>query len=314
MAVEPRLQQSADQVVDVGQWMADNEFEYNLPGAKPKRTLVAPDAGFQPFLLSGHRYIFKAPSGRAVQQIWSEVIAYEIARLVGVAVPAAFLAYNPFRAVPGVLIEFFYGYRFEEPVRFIHAIEAFQGANQLVDFRHGSLRDNIALCRAHKVVDWKTWWAKTIAFDALIGNTDRHSENWGFLVAADPTLQRRYTLGPPFDNGTSMGALVRDEDLERHLRAGALRRFLDRGTHHVAWLRNSEHGAQHADLCRQFVDVHGGVEEMAPIFTLSDSAIERTVDWCTRFDFPVPFSDKRAEFVAAQLKARRAAITAAVGG
>jgi hypothetical protein len=314
MAVEPRLEQKPDQVVDVGHWLADNEFEYNLPGAKPKRTLVAPDAGFQPFLLGGHRYIFKSPTGRAVQQIWSEVIAYEIARHVGVTVPAAFLAYNRFGRTPGVLIEFFYGYRFEQPVRFVHAIEAFQGAAQPVDFRHGSLRENIALCRAHRVVDWKAWWAKTIAFDALIGNTDRHSENWGFLVAADPALERRFALAPAFDNGTSMGALVRDGDLDRHMLDGPFKRFLERGAHHVAWLRDSERGAQHADLCRQFVDVYGGVDDMAPIFNLSDSAIERIVSWCTRFDFPVPFSEKRAEFVAAQLKARRTAIKAAVGG
>jgi hypothetical protein len=314
VAVEPRLKQGLGQVVDVGQWMADNEFEFNLPGAKPKRTLVAPDAGYQPFLLSGHRYIFKSPMGRAVQQIWSEVIAYELARHVGVAVPAAFLAHNHISNVPGVLIEFFYGYRFEEPVRFVHALEAFQGADQPVNFKHGSLRDNIALCRAQKVVDWKTWWGKTIAFDALIGNTDRHSENWGFLVAADPALERRFTLSPPFDNGTSLGALVRDEDLERHLRARDFKKFLDRGTHHVAWLRNAQYGAQHADLCGTFTAVHGGVDDMAPIFTLSDSVIERTVEWCAGFDFPVPFSQKRAEFVAAQLKARRAAIAAAVGG
>lgn len=30
--------------------------------------------------------------------------------------------------------------------------------------------------------DGQRWWAETIAFDAIIGNTDRHSENWGFLI------------------------------------------------------------------------------------------------------------------------------------
>ena len=293
--------------------MADNEFEYNLPGAKPKRTLVAPDASFQPFLLSGHRYIFKSPTGRALHQIWSEVIAYEIARHVGVPVPAAFLAYNSVSRVPGVLIEFFYGSRFEPPGRFVHAIEAFQGARQPVNFQHGSLRDNIALCRAQKVVGWKAWWAKTVAFDALIGNTDRHSENWGFLVAADPALEHRYALGPAFDNGTSMGALVRDEDLDHHLQKRPFERFLKRGTHHVAWLRDAEHGAQHVALCRQFADVFGGVNDMEPIFTLPDSVIDNIVRRWTLFDFPVAFSERRAEFVAAQLKARRAAIAVAVG-
>lgn len=314
MAVEHRQQQARNEIVDVAQWLADNEFEFNLPGAKPKRTLVAPDAGYQPFLLSGHRYIFKSPRGRVIQQIWSEVIAYELARHVGVDVPAAFLAYNHLGDVPGVLIEFFYGYRYEEPVRLVHAIEAFQGASHHVSFKHGSLRDNIALCRANKVVDWKTWWAKTIAFDALIGNTDRHSENWGFLVAADPALERRFAMTPVFDNGTSLGSMVRDEDLRDHLQTAQFKRFLERGTHHVAWLRDSERGAQHADLCRQFVAVHGAVDMMEAIFTLSDSVIEHTVDWCAAFDFAVPFTSSRAEFVAAQLKARRDAIRAAVGG
>ena len=35
--------------------------------------------------------------------------------------------------------------------------------------------------------------------------------------------------------------------------------------------------------------------------------------WCRQFDFPVAFSQARAEFVAAQVKARRDALAAVMG-
>jgi hypothetical protein len=37
------------------------------------------------------------------------------------------------------------------------------------------------------------------------------------------------------------------------------------------------------------------------------------MEWCTGFDFPIAFTPSRAEFAAAQLRARRDAIAAAIG-
>jgi hypothetical protein len=113
-------------------------------------------------------------------------------------------------------------------MRFVHAIERFQGMGIAVDERRGSLRDNVLLTRAHKVVDWRRWWAETIAFDALIANTDRHSENWGFLVDQSVPGDASYSLAPAFDNGTSLGFLIREPDLPRFTKPAKLAQFIAR--------------------------------------------------------------------------------------
>lgn len=314
MAVEHRLLQPTNEVVSIASWEPDEDFPVGPQGAKPKRIIICPNPAPHPFLIGGHRYVSKEPSGGKTQQIWSEVIAYELARELGVPVPPAFVAYDPVWNSPGVLIEFFFDYPWEPPVRFVHAIERFQGLNIPVDQRRGSLHDNVQLTRKHQVPDWKGWWSRTIAFDALIGNTDRHSENWGFLVDQSTPGEAKYALAPAFDNGTSLGFIVRDDDLARFTNPRRLQEFIARGRHHFGWLSGNAASAQHVALCEQYVRVYGASGgAMRNVIQLRDSRIESVVGWAARFDFPVPFSQARGEFVVAQVKSRRNAIAAAIG-
>jgi len=52
-------------------------------------------------------------------------------------------------------------------------------------------------------------------FDALVGNTDRHHENWGVLLTPNAGAQRKkglqITLAPTFDHGSSLGRELLDE-------------------------------------------------------------------------------------------------------
>lgn len=50
------------------------------------------------------------------------------------------------------------------------------------------------------------WWVGYIVLDALLGNTDRHQENWA-VIGDD---QRR--LAPTFDHASSLGFLLDDQD------------------------------------------------------------------------------------------------------
>lgn len=314
MAVDHRALQPAGDVVSIAGWDLDEDFPFGPQGAKPKRIVICPSPTPRPYLIGGHRYLFKEPTGSKAQQIWAEVIAYEIARDLGVPVPPAFLAFDPILRCPGVLVEFFYGYSWNDPVRFIHAIERFQGLGIRVDERRGSLRDNVLLSRVHQVVDWRSWWAKTLAFDAMIGNTDRHSENWGFIVDPSAPGEVRYTMAPAFDNGTSLGYLIRDPDLGKFMQPDRFADFIAKGKHHFGWLSGNAESAGHANLCGQFNQVFGSVgEALNRTINISDSRIEAVVQWCLRFEFPVAFSQARAEFIAAQLKTRRDAIKAAIG-
>ena len=73
--------------------------------------------------------------------------------------------------------------------------------------------------------------------------------------------------------------------------------------------------AGHVAVCGQFNKVYGASSATTGnTIRLSDSRIEQIMQWCTGFDFPIAFTPSRAEFVAAQLRARRDAIAAAIGG
>ncbi len=140
MPIDHRLPQTPSDVVSIAGWPPDEDFPVGPQGAKPKRVVICPQPPPHPFLIGGHRYLFKEPTGSRAQQIWSEVIAYEVARELGVAVPPAFLAFDPRTAAPGVLVEFFYGHIWEGPSRFVHAVELFQRQGMRIEGMVG--RDN----------------------------------------------------------------------------------------------------------------------------------------------------------------------------
>lgn len=313
MPCHPKQRQQANDVL-VLDWAPDEEHPIAPRGYKPKATLVAPSPPLRSYIVGGHRYLFKTPEGAQAQQIWSEVIAYELGKSLGVAVPPAFLAVDAGSGQPGVLVEFFFGHPGEHPpLRFFEGAYFLEGMGVRMQVRHGGLRDNLRACRTHRVPGWRSWWATTLAFDAIIGNTDRHSENWGFLIdhsGAEPA----YSMAPPFDNGTSLGQIVRDAEIPRHLEQARLERFLRNGKHHYDWLPGQPSGAPFSELCRMYLDVYGsGLADMTHVAELNDATIDEILHWCTQFDFPVPFTPARAEFVSVLTKLRRTALAQAIG-
>ncbi|WP_178130926.1 HipA domain-containing protein [Reyranella sp. CPCC 100927] len=303
------LRQHPSEVVDLNGWDLDDEFPIGPTGAKPKRIFICPSPAPHGFLIGGHRYLFKEPSGPYAMQIWSEVIAYELAKRVHVLVPPAFLARAPGNGSPGVLIEFFYGYKDRPPARLISGIDRLQARGYPISYKRGSLKDNINVCRGQAAPSWRSWWAETIAFDALIGNTDRHSENWGFLANTGPHGGMTFSMAPAFDNGTSLGFVTREQDLEQALSEARFLRFIERGCHHYGWTSADRASAQHVALCRSLVaHVTGTRATMRRVATVSDANFDEIVSWCREFNYSVPFSALRARFVATQLRARRNSI------
>lgn len=236
---------------------------------------------------------------------------------MGLPVPPAYLALDHI-GKPGVLVEFFYGHLGAPIRRLVHAIELFQQAGRDVSHERGSLRDNIWLTRTYKVTGWKEWWAKAIAFDAIIGNTDRHSENWGFLVQQD-TVGPVYEMAPLFDNGTSLGFQQSDSKLNDAKSSGTLdvlvARNVERGLHHCGWTYAGTERGGHADLCKRFQDVYGDIRPLVTkIIGLHDSTIEGIVHAASRQEYPIPFTAARSDFVFRLVKAKRDALVAALGG
>lgn len=65
-----------------------------------------------------------------------------------------------------------------------------------------------------------------LLLDALIGNTDRHHENWGVLVA--PSEAQRVELAPSFDHASSLGRELGDDERQDRITTNDQGRTVER--------------------------------------------------------------------------------------
>ncbi|GES47135.1 hypothetical protein RsS62_63870 [Rhizobium dioscoreae] len=310
MGIAHRPRQSSDQIVDVSGWEVDPDNPYYPEGKQPKKLLISPSHGLPPFLLPNHKYLLKMPTGWQERQIWSELIAYEVSRGLDIQVPPCFMAYDSTEDQTGVLVEFFYGYQGEPPLRFIPGsdfMHAWMSSNY--DRRRGrphAVRANLTLARSLGISNFKEWWARAFLFDAIIGNVDRHPDNWGLLAQATIGNNYNYSMAPLFDNGSSLSYGEGDEQLSRFRDLDA---YIRRGRHHCAW-GDALKGERHIDLCSSFFENYNptGVADEFMI-RFSDDLIDDVLGWCRNFESPVEFSAVRADFLRTLLIRRRELLT-----
>jgi len=75
--------------------------------------------------------------------------------------------------------------------------------------------------------------ASYMVLDALIGNTDRHHENWGFLMRyerqpADNVL-KRLRVAPSFDHASSLGRELLDDRRSQILQTAGIKKYASSG-------------------------------------------------------------------------------------
>jgi hypothetical protein len=102
-------------------------------------------------------------------------------------------------------------------------------------------------------------FAEFLVLDALIGNTDRHHENWGIL-------RRRVgdgwegMLAPTFDHASSLGRELLDANegkcRERLLRESRVGEYAEKGRGGVYWEVTDERGLSPLELVRRAATLH----------------------------------------------------------
>lgn len=104
--------------------------------------------------------------------------------------------------------------------------------------------------------------AEYLVLDALIGNTDRHHENWGIL--------RKRTeggwfgaLAPTFDHASSLGRELVDDSAgkcrRRLLAEGRLAQYAEKAPGAIFWRADNRHGTSPLELVRRASALHPGL-------------------------------------------------------
>ncbi|MGH8643520.1 MAG: HipA domain-containing protein [Gammaproteobacteria bacterium] len=101
--------------------------------------------------------------------------------------------------------------------------------------------------------------ADYLVLDALIGNTDRHHENWGILRKR---TERGWQdmLAPTFDHASSLGRELVDDSAgkcrRRLLAEGRLAQYAEKAPGAIFWQVTDKHGISPLELVRRAAGLH----------------------------------------------------------
>lgn len=295
-------------LIDVAEWELDADFGVFPQGARAKEAVFTPDPAPAVVLTPGRRYLFKRSKRSYPDQFWGEVVAYRIGCLMGLEVPTAFAAWNSRTGICAALIEWFY----------VDGMEAFVMAGDLLQKIHPAfdrdkgrmhnMKDNVFLMRAlaqSRMLpsDWQQWWVDALLFDALIGNTDRHQDNWGLVFNFKA---QAFHLCPLFDNGTSLGH-ERFPDRVADWTEQDVERYLGKGSHHVKWALHEQPAIQghFALLSRALAEWPETRDQAMCRLDFSTEELADSFSDLLGIDAPVRLSDARHALMLRLLRHRR---------
>lgn len=199
-----------DLLYDVSEWLRDSDNTPNSiypEGMQCKHLIINKE--------TKKKYLFKDTWRREREgysewiqhQFWSEYIATKIGASMGLRVPKTFIGLNsrtdeiPFSV--GVLSEWFLSSSdtYQKGSEFLtHHIpeynESMHNLDSIIELTNNKIKDNL------------TYWMEVMLFDALVGNSDRHHENWGIMNDKE--------FSPVYDNGISLGWRIEEPEFTNY--------------------------------------------------------------------------------------------------
>jgi hypothetical protein len=264
-------EQTSTEVVDVTSWAIGGVLTHYPDGSRAKFEAFCPTQATYRFLIPRHRYLFKKTFERKsgivfYEQFWTEIIAYKVGRILGIEVPPAFLAsYNdPVRGLGyASLIEWYYNYPDNERCKVDRGGDFMSRTIPDYDREKGkshNFETIISIFSDLEVKDWAYKWAKILLFDTIIGNTDRHQENWEVYSFFDKKGSLVEELSPAFDNGTAMGYEILPNGFSKKI--ASLEAYVGKGTHHMKWALNDKKKVQHFKLLEKLIEKFPKTEDL----------------------------------------------------
>lgn len=145
------------------------------------------------------------------EDIWGEILAYWVGTIISIDVSRSYLSKiycdNKKQYVYGSLSEYVYS---EKSGLFKIARDLLTAVWSEYDFKTSkdhSIELIEKICQGFNVQNYKYDFIKMLLFDLLIGNGDRHQDNWAILFSFDDVLSEpqkfQGRVSPLYDNGSS---------------------------------------------------------------------------------------------------------------
>ena len=186
--------------------------------------------------LGGERWLFKEARENTGED-WAEKVAAELASALGI--PAARVELAEYCGRRGCISRSFMSADAGEALVHGNEILAFHltGYDRAKTFNQAdhTVHNVVSaiqslLGSATLVTPMLTTLASYMVLDALIGNTDRHHENWGLLVHVDSGANRLgIGVAPSYDHASSLGRELLDARRAELLRNDGLERYIAKG-------------------------------------------------------------------------------------
>ena len=228
----------------IDHWRKDETYEGVYPsGARVKDAYFSPEQRKEDCIKSDWRYLFKLSRNRFPWQFWCEIIAYRLGCVIEITVPPAHIGlssiYEEGKETYAALIEWFYDDKVDG---YCSGGQLMQ--HQIEDFdRSRGEKHNFKIIMEAFENDESILknWAKVLTFDTLIGNLDRHQDNWGFIVKRSGTA---IESSPAFDNGTALGYEILEDNLCQFNSPQKLEHYLrhKKARHHMRWSLEGDKG------------------------------------------------------------------------
>ena len=186
---------------------------------------------------------------------WAEKVAAEVAHLI--SLPAATVDLAQFGGKRGSASRSFV--RRNEGYDLVHGDELLAGHvigyERDKVFRHSAHSIHNIVAAVTKIFPDKTLrdvqltrLAGFLVLDALVGNTDRHHQNWGLLRRVPEKDHIEQEIAPSFDHASSLGRNEPEDKLARRLRENTVLAYARKGRGGIHWSSSDKKGANPLDL------------------------------------------------------------------
>lgn len=233
---------------DISKW--EEHQYYGTGGSRDKSVVENPD--------DGNLYYFKTSLKKKVidykYEFWSEIIASEIGASLGLDILHYDVAWKEDRL--GCLSKSMIDSQKEELQEGYKWLTGFDSRYNIYDKDAYTFQIiERMLTSRFKTEEFIRDIIEIIVFDSIIGNEDRHQENWSIIVTnklvdKSSLFRRRktisetsYSFAPIYDSGSSMGHELTDAKVEQMLTDKVqLEAYINRGRSEIRW--EGEQGKQ----------------------------------------------------------------------